>query len=83
MTRRLRHAGRTCHPLVKILNKKISNQKKMSWIKKKKRRSGHGHEAGRVQQRRKVVFVIVTLKLSAAQSISDVKWRSTAAGIFP
>lgn len=36
VTRRLRHAGRTCHPLVKILNKKISNQKKMSWIKKRR-----------------------------------------------
>lgn len=35
VTRRLRHAGRMCHPLVKILNKKISNQKKMSWIKKR------------------------------------------------
>lgn len=44
MTQCLWHQGRMCRSLVKIQNKRISNQRKML-CQKKQQRSGHGHEA--------------------------------------
>lgn len=43
VTQCLRHRGRMCQSLVKIQNKRISNQRKT--LCQKQQRSGHGHEA--------------------------------------